>query len=124
VVTALYERRAQAYATGAAALFGEVYTSGSPELAADAQHLGALSAAGRLLRGFAPAAGPVREASGTGDRIQLTLVDGWPAYDVVGANAPEGPAVAEGPARPSTEVRLSLVRTAAGWRIDRATRIG
>jgi hypothetical protein len=123
-VADLYERRAAAFGTGSAAALGEVYTAGSPLLAADREHVHALAGAGELLRGFAPEVVRADPHSVTGDRAELVLVDRWPEYDVVAADAPTGVALRTEPGRGESEVRMVLVRTVDGWRIDTAARTG
>ncbi|MBW8767540.1 MAG: hypothetical protein JF630_15395, partial [Geodermatophilales bacterium] len=54
----------------------------------------------------------------------LQLDDGWPAYEVVRAEARDGPAVQRVPGRAAPEVQMVLVRTPAGWRIETAERSG
>jgi hypothetical protein len=122
VVAVLYGRRAEAFATASPDLLESVYAHGSPLLAADAEHARALADAGEVLRGFAPTVGEVREASRTGDRVQLHLVDRWPGYEVVSAARPEGPAVRTAPGRPAAAVRMVLVRAGDGWLIESAER--
>lgn len=60
----------------------------------------------------------------TPDRAELRLTDGWPGYEVVAAERPDGPALRTAPARPPAPARVVLVRTADGWRIERAERLG
>jgi eukaryotic-like serine/threonine-protein kinase len=57
-----------------------------------------------------------------GDRVELDLVDRWPGYDVVPAGATEGSALRHEPERAETGVRMVLVRTGEGWRIESAQR--
>jgi hypothetical protein len=123
LVTELYRRRAQAFATGSAVPLGGVYTPGSAQLAADERSLGGLAAERRVLRGFAPEVTAVSAAAVRGDRAELRLVDRWPAYEVVPAASPSAAAVATAPGRADAGVRLVLVRGAAGWRIDSAQRL-
>jgi hypothetical protein len=58
-----------------------------------------------------------------GDRVELELVDRWPDYEVVVAGAPDGRVVRTVAGRPATSVRMVLVRTAEGWRVDSAQRL-
>ena len=118
----LYARRARSFATAAPDLLGDVYSPGSPQLAADAEHARALAAAGQQLRGFSPAVVAVTGASVRGDRAVLDLVDRWPDYEVVPSGG--GPAVQRPPGRPETAVRMVLLRTPEGWRIESAERVG
>jgi eukaryotic-like serine/threonine-protein kinase len=124
VVDALYARRARAFTDGAVQLLDGVYVPGSPLRAADADHLAALTSAGRVLRGFAPEVRVVSGARVAGDRAELQLSDSWPGYVVVAAADPGGPALATAPARPASSVSMALRRTAAGWRIETAQREG
>jgi hypothetical protein len=128
VVGALYARRAQAFATAASpaavAALGRVYTAESAERAADEQQLRALAAAGEQLRGFAPAVVRVTAASGSGPRVELRLVDRWSGYDVVAATGPDGAALRRGAPRGDAVVRMVLVSTTAGWRIEEVQRLG
>jgi hypothetical protein len=50
--------------------------------------------------------------------VRVDLVDEWPDYTVAG---PAGSHAAAG--RPATPVRMVLVRTADGWRIESAARL-
>ena len=122
LIEELYARRARSFSTAAPGLLGDVYSPGSPQLAADAGHARALAAAGQELRGFAPAVVAVTGASVRGDRAVLDLVDRWPDYEVVASGG--GPAVQRAPGRPETAVRMVLLRTPEGWRIEGAERSG
>lgn len=123
VVGDLYERRAGAFAAAAPEALAEVYTAGSPLLVADEEHARGLAAAGEVLRDFAPTVVAVTGVGEAEDRVEIDLVDRWPAYDVVPAGAPDGPALGTVPGRPETTVRMLLVRTADGWRIEAARRL-
>ena len=123
VVQELYRRRAAAFASASAAPLVDVYAAGSPQLAADERYVGALLAAGETVRGFSPSVGPITAVDGSADRVTLQTIDGWPRYEVVPAADPGGPAVREGAARPPAAVRLVLVRTSSGWRIEGAERL-
>ena len=124
VVADLYVRRADAFGTASPERLADVYTDGSPLRAADEEHARGLAEAGEVLRGFTPTvAGGDRVGDGT-DRVEMDLVDRWPEYDVVPAVAPDGPAVRTVPGRPETTVRMVLVRTGEGWRIESAQRLG
>src|SRR3954466_13683577 len=124
IVEELYARRAEAFATGSVTTLAGVYTDVSPHRAADAETVTALAQAGEELRGFAPTVTEVRTATIAGDRADLQLVDRWAAYEVVRAEARDGPAVQRVPGRAATEVHMVLVRTPAGWRIETAERSG
>jgi hypothetical protein len=121
LVAGLYRRRAQAFATGSDAPLADVYTAGSPQLAADESGLTGLLAARRAVRGFAPRVERVIAVTVSGDRAVVALVDSWAGYAVVDD---DGRVVARVAARPATGVRMVLRRTAAGWRIDTAGRSG
>jgi hypothetical protein len=117
----LYGRRAEAFAAPWAADLGSVYSPASPLRAADAQHARQLASAGEALRGFTPEVVAVTAVDVSGDRAQLDVVDRRPAHEVVAA---DGTTVRSFPARADTDVRLVLVRTADGWRIESAERRG
>ena len=97
---------------------------------ADWDTVSALAAAGEALRGFAP---EVLDAAmldaavldGTPDegRATLRVADRWPAYEVVPAADPGGPALRPVGERGLAEVRMTLVATAEGWRIESAERV-
>jgi hypothetical protein len=123
VVAELYERRAAAFATASVDRLADVYAPGSPLGAADEEHARKLAAAGEVLRGFAPTVVAVTAASGGDDRVEMDLVDRWPGYDVVPAGAAGGPAVRTEPERPEAGVRMVLIRTQDGWRIESARRL-
>jgi eukaryotic-like serine/threonine-protein kinase len=125
VVDGLYGRRTDAFALGDAGSLDRVYTPGSPQRAADEAHVGALTEAGETLRGFAPAVVEVTAATVDGDRAVVDLSDSWPEYEVVATGSAEhGPALRTAPGRPVTAVRMVLLRTPDGWRIDSAERLG
>ncbi|MCW2682319.1 MAG: Serine/threonine protein kinase [Blastococcus sp.] len=123
VVADLYQRRARAFAAAQADGFAGVYAHGSGQWATDEQYVRALSEAGEVLRGFAPEISGLSVLASDGTRAHLDLVDRWPDYDVVSAGAPDGPAVRTVPGRPETAVRLVLIRTGAGWRIESGQRL-
>ena len=125
IVAALYGRRAAAFAGPSAAGGGldGVYVPGSRQLAADRTQLRALARAGEMLRGFAPTVEGVTHATTSGDRAELLLTDRWAPYDIVPARADSASTLRSGSGRPSTSVRLTLQRTAAGWRIADAERL-
>lgn len=124
VVEDLYDRRAQSFATSAPELLAGVYPLESAQRAADQAHMRAMTAAGEALRGFAPAVVEVTGVSVDGDLARLDLVDRWPDYEVVGSGSAAGPDVRTVPGRPDTAVRMVLLRTADGWRIVGAERLG
>ncbi|WP_324278672.1 hypothetical protein [Blastococcus brunescens] len=76
-----------------------------------------------MLRNFAPTVVAVTGVGEGTDRVELDLVDRWPAYDVVPAGAPDGLALRTVPGRPETTVRMVLVRSDDGWRIEAARRL-
>lgn len=123
LVTELYQRRAEVFATASADGLADVYAPGSPLQAADEEQARALSAAGEVLRGFDPAVVAVTAVGEGTDRVELDLVDRWAGYDVVPAAAPDGPALRTVPGRPEATVRMVLVRTGDGWRIEQARRL-
>ncbi|MBM7804877.1 serine/threonine protein kinase [Geodermatophilus bullaregiensis] len=125
VLTGLYDRRAQALTTGSPAALDEVYAAGSPLLEADLAYLAGLAASGEVLRGFRPAVVEVSLTAGpTADgRATVRLVDEWPAYEVVAATEPDGPARRTEAGRGEVAVAVQLVDTATGWRIESAGRL-
>ena len=122
LVTQLYARRAEAL-SGNPAVLGEVYAPGSALQVADAEHARALATAGEELSGFAPVVVELAVVSSTGTRAELALTDRWPDYHVVPAARPDGAALRTVAGRPDAEVRMTLVRTPAGWRIESARRV-
>jgi eukaryotic-like serine/threonine-protein kinase len=124
VINDLYERRAAAFGAASPDLLAEVYTADSPARAADEEHARDLAAAGEVLRGFTPTVMAVTAVGDGTDRVELDLVDRWPGYDVVPAAAPDGPELRTVAGRPEASVRMVLVRTGEGWRIEGAQRLG
>lgn len=124
VVGQLYGVRARAFATASEELLGAVWAADSPQRAADEAHARSLADAGERLRGFAPSVADVAVLSRGPERVELQLVDGWSAYEVVDAERPDGPPLRTAPARPATPVRVVLVRGAEGWRMESAQRLG
>ncbi|MFD2092142.1 protein kinase domain-containing protein [Blastococcus deserti] len=123
VVTDLYDRRAAALTAASPEGLEEVYAPGSPLRGPDEEHARALAGAGAVLRGFAPTVLAVTAAEVRGDRVELDLVDRWRSYDVVPAADPDGAAVRTLPGRPAAGVRMVLVRSGEGWRIETAQRL-
>ncbi|TFV58530.1 serine/threonine protein kinase [Geodermatophilus sp. DF01-2] len=121
----LYQRRAEALSTGSVALLDGVYPPDSALLTADRDTVSALDAAGEQLRGFAPVV--VRAAVADGGtqegRVTLRVVDRWPAYEVVPAADPDGPALRSVGGRGEADVRMTLAATTDGWRIASAERM-
>jgi len=122
LVGELYERRAEAFSSASTEALDEVYTEENALRAADEQHARELAEAREQLRGFAPAVVAVSGASVNGDVAQVDLVDRWPAYEVVAAGDTDSPPLRAMPGRPDTAVRMVLVRTGDGWRIESAER--
>jgi hypothetical protein len=122
VVDGLYRRRAEAFTTASPELLDGVHADGSALLAADTEFVAALSAAGEVLRGFAPTVERVTAAEVDGDRVRLDLVDSWPSYEVVSAVRPDGAAVRAGPGHAAAGVRMVLVRAGDSWLIESAER--
>ena len=124
IVEELYARRAEAFATGAADQLDGVYTEGSSLRTADEAHVRALVDAAERLQGFAPAVHEVSHVDVDGARAVVDLVDSWPEYEVVGAGrGEEGVVLRTAPGRPATAVRMVLVQTGQGWRIEGAERL-
>jgi hypothetical protein len=119
VVADLYGRRGAAFADPSSADFGEVYPTAGPLRTADEQHARELAAAGEALRGFAPHVVAVNSVEMSADRAELDLVDRWPDYEVVAASGPDARVIG---GRGDAPVRLVLLRTADGWRIEGAER--
>ncbi|SFK59019.1 serine/threonine-protein kinase [Geodermatophilus ruber] len=126
VLTELYERRAAAFASASPETLTDVHAPGSPLLAADRGLVEALRAAGERLRGFAPTVVRVDSAEGPDaeGRVTLQIVDTWAPYEVVASAAPEGPPSRSVEGREAAQVRMTLVGTDAGWRIEAAERVG
>jgi hypothetical protein len=125
-LTRLYERRSEALTSGSVRLLDDVYVPGSTLLAADRDTVAALTAAGEALRGFAPEVVSASLLDGTpgAGPVTLRVVDRWPAYEVVRAADPGGPALRPVRERGAAEVRMTLEATAQGWRISSAERVG
>jgi serine/threonine protein kinase len=125
VLTELYARRARAFTTGDVALLGEVYTADSLLLAADRGYLQALTAAGEVLRGFAPSVSAVTMTAGPADdgSVQVQLVDSRPECAVVSATDPDGPPLRTESGRGEAGVAMVLVPGPGGWRIGTAGRL-
>jgi hypothetical protein len=123
VVAELYERRAGAFASASTDQLVGVYAAGSSLRAADEENVRGLAEAGEVLRGFAPTVVAVTATGNGRDRVEMDLVDRWSDYEVVPAGAPGGVAVRTVPGRPEADVRMVLVRTGAGWRIESARRL-
>jgi hypothetical protein len=115
LMSGLYAARARAYESASVAMLDAVYSDDSPLRAADAAQLAALRSSGRQVRGFAPEVVVVRSATRAETRVELRLVDRWPAYEVV-----DGAATEEVPARGEQPVVMELVREDGGWRIATA----
>ena len=112
----LYAARAEAYESISVELLGGVYTDHSPLRAADEAEIDRLRSSGTTLQGFAPEVVEVRTAEGTGDRVELRLVDRWPSYTVLAESGTPQTV----PARGERLVAMVLDRDDEGWRIDTA----
>ncbi|SNS08092.1 Serine/threonine protein kinase [Geodermatophilus saharensis] len=125
VLTALYERRAEAFGTGDADLLAEVYTADSPLLTADRAYLAALDAAGEVLRGFRPTVAEVAVTgvAGGDGTVRVQLLDSWPECAVVSAAVPDGPVLRTEAGRAPARVEMVLVPGPSGWRIGSAGRL-
>jgi hypothetical protein len=123
VVDELYRRRGAAFAAGSAEALADVYVAASAAAEADAQHLAALTAAGEVLRGFAPTVVRVTAVGADGGRVSLDVVDRRPDYAVVPASRPDDVPVRTVEGRGDAAVRLVLFRTALGWRIESGERL-
>jgi hypothetical protein len=122
-VADLYAHRAAAFGGQASALAG-VYTTDCPLRAVDEAQVRALATAGERLRGFTPVVVGVSAFRATRGRVELRVTDRWAGYDVVSSAHPDGPALRSGAPRAEAEVRMVLVSTKEGWRIDQAQRVG
>jgi hypothetical protein len=125
VVEELYARRAEAFAAGTTDPLEGVYAADSPLRSADEKHVRVLADAAERLRGFAPVVDEVSDVHVDGTRAVVDLIDSWSDYEVVRAGRPgEGDAVLRTvPGRSATAVRMVLVQTAEGWRIQGAERL-
>ena len=120
VVEELYAARAAALTARRPEGLAEVYADRSPLRAADEAWLAELHDTGTVLEGFGPEVAQVRSARRTPDRVELELVDRWPAY----ALAREGAVSRAQPGRDEQRIGMTLVRTAGGWRIMTARILG
>ena len=120
VVARLYAARAAALTAGSPEGLDRVYAEDSPLRATDEAWLGQLRGSGTVLEDFDPEVVEVRSARVIGNRVELELVDRWPAY----ALAREGAVAHARPARGVQAVGMVLVRTPEGWRILTARRLG
>jgi hypothetical protein len=115
LVGELYARRATAFTTGRAADLSGVYTGDSPLLAADADQVSRLVAAGQILTGFAPEVLGVGDVTPVPGGARLVLTDRVPDYLAVTAGSAQPV-----PGRAERTVVMTLLRTPTGWRIDAA----
>jgi hypothetical protein len=122
LVHELYLRRAEAFRTAAADLLDGVYADSSALRAADERFVSSLAGAGEALRGFVPDVEQLTSARPDGDRVQLDLADSWAPYEVVSLAHPDGPALRAGAGQAASGVRMVLIRTGEGWRIESAER--
>lgn len=119
----LYQRRAAAFETGAAALLDQVFAADSPQLVTDTAEVERLVAAGQVLRGFAPRVLGVLDIALGEDRATLRITDTLPDYETVPMGDVGAPALASTPGRGPATVSMILVRTEDGWRIHTAARL-
>ncbi|MEJ7771073.1 MAG: protein kinase [Geodermatophilaceae bacterium] len=119
----LYERRAVAFGTGAAALLDQVFTADSPQLAADTTELFRLTDAGQVLRGFTPRVLEVLEVSVDDDLATLQITDEFGDYETVPAVDTRAAALASHAGRAPAVVAMTLIRSEGGWRIHTAQRV-
>ena len=126
LVRQLYAQRARAYATVDDALLGAVYTPGSPLLQRDGEQLTRLARAGQTVVGFDPRVLRVTAVTVAGDGVLVVLLDDVPGHRVVATTSPAGSPAAglEVAGRGPAAVRMTLERTADGWRIADAARSG
>jgi len=125
LLTLLYERRALAFATGAADLLDQVFTEDSPQLVADIAELIQLTQAGQVLRGFAPRVLQVSDVTVlAADHVTLQITDEFGEYETVPALDSRAVALAEHPGRGPTAVAMAMTLTDDGWRIRTAERLG
>jgi hypothetical protein len=123
LVRELYLRRAEAFRTASPDLLDGVYADSSALRAVDARFVSSLAGAGEAVRGFVPHVERVTAARPDGDdRVRLDLVDGWAAYEVVSLSQPDVPALRTRAGQAASGVRMVLVRTREGWRIQSAER--
>ncbi len=112
----LYAARAEAYGSASTEVLDAVYALDSPLRGADAAEIATLRSSGAEVHGFAPEVVEVRSAARSGKRVEVRLVDRWPAYTVL---AQDGGRRAV-PARGDRLVAMVLVREDDGWRIETA----
>ncbi|NEK84572.1 serine/threonine protein kinase [Blastococcus saxobsidens] len=124
LVEVLYQRRSEAFTGQGAERLASVHTAGSALLAADQEHVRALASAGEVLSRFAPEVVELVVTEASEAQAELLVTDRWPDYRVVPADVPDGPTLRTAPGRADAQVRLLLVRTPEGWRIDGAERVG
>jgi eukaryotic-like serine/threonine-protein kinase len=120
VVGQLYAARAAALTAGSPRGLDRVYARGSPLRAADEAWVRRLRDTGAVLDGFGPEVVSVATARVAGDRVELELVDRWPAYALVRAGAVTEPQAG----RDEQRIGMVLSRAGDGWRILTARRLG
>ena len=114
VVATLERTRAAAFATGNPPSLSAVYADGSPTGSADRRLLERLAQHGQRAAGLRAYVERVVVVTRAEARVTLSVTDALTAYDVV---ARDGHVVRRGSGRPSRTWRMSLQRTANGWRI-------
>jgi hypothetical protein len=124
LVQQLYAQRSLAYATADSARLTGVYVPGSDLLQRDADQVDLLAEAGQSVLGFDPRVLRVTAVTGGSDRVVVHLVDEVPGHRLVVAGRPGGARAQEVAGRGPVDVRMTLQRTADGWRIAEAIRPG
>jgi hypothetical protein len=120
VVRALDRDRHAVLAGGEEADLAAVYARGSPAGQRDLASLRRFAAAGLRPRGLRLGVLSAQPVAFDRDRAMLRVVDSLPGYDLVNR---AGAVVRRYPGRGPVAWRLTLVRTAAGWRIYDVTRL-
>ena len=114
VLDELFAARATAFAAADEGALAAVYAPGAAVAAADARLVRALAAAGRTAEGVRHRVRSVEVVEVDDERAELLVVDDLGPYDVRDA---DGAVVTRRPGRGEQVQQVSLVRTAAGWRL-------